>query len=263
MIISPDSADAKDGFPALDIKAVEAQTITVNRMEVQTDDEGPHSDPPPAYSTPPTPPPPLPVSHAPPPPADIRPTNLLSVTKRDGHIRGKYVLDPKLKVPPQMLAPLDEEAGETEETRRNLWLHTRDGFIDADVWVLSDEDADCKCRRKARLGVNTKDGHVSLRLHSTAFSPHIPRTPLSLSLHTHDGHVRLALPRAFTGPLTIRLKDGRYRFSPALSASTTVFSESKGIARCFVGDFAGSGWADAPGDWTGDDAEGVRCVMLS
>ncbi|KAJ7048230.1 hypothetical protein C8F01DRAFT_1006043 [Mycena amicta] len=214
-----------------------------------------HHDPPPAYTIPAPPPaPPAKVHvHGPSPPSDNKPTNHLSLIRRDGRIRGSFVIDPRLKVPAQMLAPL--ETDETDETRRNLYLHSQDGSIDADVWVLSDEDADCKCRGKVRLGVSTQDGNVSLRLHSTAGSPYTPRTPLKLSLHTDDGHVSLSLPRVFRGPLTIRIGDGRMRLSRALSAATTIFSESKGISRCFVGDFAESGWADAPGEWTGDEAE--------
>ncbi|KAF7289716.1 hypothetical protein MIND_01344800 [Mycena indigotica] len=251
MIIVPEF-DLKDpGHASLDAKAVEPQLPSVvNRVEIPYAD-----DPPPAYNAPASPPPPLSPSLAPPPPLDVRPTNHFSLSKPDGRIRGSYVIDPSLKIPAQMLAPLEKD--ETEKTRRNLSLHTHDGSIDANVWVLSDDGADCKCRGRVRVNVRTEDGNVGLRLHSTAPNAYTPRTPIQLSLRTADGHISLALPRSFTGPLTIRLADGRKRFSPAFSAATTVFSESHGVSRCFVGDFANSGWADAPGDWTGDEAEVV------
>nr|GAT50898.1 predicted protein [Mycena chlorophos] len=154
-----------------------------------------------------------------------------------------------------MLAPLEKY--ETEETRKNLWLRTKDGSVDADVWVVGGTGADTewKGRQKAQLGVKTKDGRVSLRLHSLAPSPSAPRTPISLFMKTKDGSLRLSIPRTFMGPLTITRKDARYRFSPALSAVTTVFSDSRGVTRCFVGNLAHSGWADAPGAWGGDEVD--------
>ncbi|KAF7326149.1 hypothetical protein MKEN_00466400 [Mycena kentingensis (nom. inval.)] len=244
-------------LPETDTKAVEpgfvvgelGQDVKVNRVEVS---QMPMDDPPPAYGTPPPAAPPPPPK-APSPPSDIKAANYVTISRRDGAIRGAFVVDPRLKIPAQLLAPLLKD--ETEETRRNINLSTKDGRIDADVWVVSDEEADCKCRRKVRVGVHTGDGNVGFRLHTTATNPYTPRTPLSLKLHTGDGHVNLELPRAFRGPLTVHLHDGRLRLSPALTAVTTIFSESNGISRCFIGDYAESGWADAPGEWTGDEAE--------
>ncbi|KAJ7048232.1 hypothetical protein C8F01DRAFT_1380633 [Mycena amicta] len=214
--------------------------------------DGDEHDPPPVYATPP---PPKVLVHLPQPPwpSDIKPTNHLSLNRRHGRIEGAFVIDPGLKMPAHMLAPLAKD--ETHETRRNLYLRAQNGSIDVDVWVLSAKDAQDDSKFKfpgqgrVRLGLSTQSGNISLRLHA---SPH----PLNLSLHTDEGSVSLTLPRTFCGPLTIRLGYGRMHLSPALSAATTIFNESsKGVSRSFVGDFAESGWADAPGEWTGDEAQ--------
>ncbi|KAJ7048231.1 hypothetical protein C8F01DRAFT_1095482 [Mycena amicta] len=200
------------------------------------------------------------VSESESPPSSIKPTNHLSLSRRYGHISGvKFVIDPRLRVPPQMLALLEQD--EMEETRRNLSLCAQDGGIDADVWVLS-HDLDEEEEKEKEETVK----HCS---------QHTPRRPLSLSLHTTDGSISLTLPRSFCGPLTVRLARGyaRMRFSPAVSKATTVFSEeADGVRRCFVGDFAsaesdeegkgkgtgkGTGkWKEGKGEgkWTGDEA---------
>ncbi|KAJ7048237.1 hypothetical protein C8F01DRAFT_1193551 [Mycena amicta] len=170
---------------------------------------------------------PPPKGHVPQPPSDIKPTNHLSLDRRNGRIEGAFVIDPRLKVLAQMLARLEKD--ETDDTRRNLSLRAlaQDGSIDADVWVLSDDDNDNdeKVRGRVRIWASARKG-VSLRLHSA----HAPRAPpLTLSLHSNDGSISLSLPRTFCGPLI----------------------SSDGVRKCFVG----SGWADAPGKWTGDEAQ--------
>ncbi|KAJ7880678.1 hypothetical protein B0H13DRAFT_1630296, partial [Mycena leptocephala] len=56
-----------------------------------------------------------------------------------------------------------------------------------------------------------------------------------------NGTVTIHLPRTFRGPLHLTTRNGSGRFSDALKAALTTFSEVNSTRRCFVGDFS---------DWT-------------
>ena len=66
-------------------------------------------------------------------PVDSNPTNFLTIVP-PRHLYGVYVIDPLMKIPNILLRSLSD--GETEETRTNALLETKNGSIDADIFVL-------------------------------------------------------------------------------------------------------------------------------
>jgi len=94
--------------------------------------------------------------------------------------------------------------------------------------------------------------------------------PVHLSLYTHDGTIRIFLPRNFTGLLSHKLSDGSLVVSPAMRPHVTMFSSVEGaVGRSFVGEWRASQKRNIPSDdkiaegaassteetWTGDQCE--------
>ncbi|KAJ7624308.1 hypothetical protein DFH06DRAFT_1230147 [Mycena polygramma] len=238
MIITPDS-DSK-------LKDVGAQPdVVVNRTETP-------DDPPPAYmhtdakasvaGPERTSEPPLPL--LPPiltPPSTVKPTNYLSLSRGNGSIKGTYVIDPRVNVPQFLLPPL--AADETEATRRNVFLHTSNGSIDVDLFVVGEATG----KEKVDMLVKSSNGSITVKLHAAP----TPRPPVHLKASSSNGTITLHLPHSFRGPLTLRTRNGSIRFSGTLATNTTTFSEAGGVRRCFVGEFAD--WAERPEGWAGDE----------
>ncbi|KAG8814566.1 hypothetical protein FRC17_001075, partial [Serendipita sp. 399] len=123
-------------------------------------------------------------------PSPPAPSNLVHVFRRDGSIRGEWNIDPDLVIPAAFLANEHEraqamantsgwpfgkkeaEGAQGEEKKKeeasNLTLHTRDGRIQADVWITDSSGggaADSKKEVKpTTLDLYTRDGDVTLRL---------------------------------------------------------------------------------------------------
>lgn len=84
----------------------------------------------------------------------LRPrTNYVSISKRDGSIRGTWSIDSSFQVPEDLLAP----EGAKEE-RHNLSLQTKDGDLSASVSLLSPGP------ERASIFLDTKDGNIKLVL---------------------------------------------------------------------------------------------------
>ncbi|KAF7343858.1 hypothetical protein MSAN_01967100 [Mycena sanguinolenta] len=220
-------------------KEIEQSDIIVNRATIP-------DDPPPAYADSQKTPAAGPVndSLAPIPlPDSVKPINFLSLSRGNTSIKGKYVIDPRIKIPQCMLPPLSED--ETEATRKNVLLHTSNGSIDADVFVIGDVDF----KQKVHMSVKTSNGAVVVRVHASA----APRPPMHIKARSSNGSVTLHIPRSFRGPVTIRTSNGSVRFSDSISTHLTTFSEVKKTRRCFIGDY--TDWTDQPEGWIGDELD--------
>ncbi|KAJ7770014.1 hypothetical protein B0H16DRAFT_1517057 [Mycena metata] len=243
-----------------DVKDIQQLDIIVNRATVA-------DDPPPAYTndsttdndakSPPPPPPPGTAEPSPPPspppqlasvtvPPSVKPTNFLSLSRGNQPIKGTYVIDPRIKIPQFLLPAL--AADETESTRRNAFLHTSNGSIDVSLFVVGDGDY----KQKANILVKSSNGSVVAKLHTTDTAT---RPPVKLCAKSSNGTVTIHLPRTFCGPVTLRTNNGAVRFSDAVAAELTTFSEAQRTRRCFVGDFSGSGWTGEAAGWRGDEVE--------
>lgn len=119
----------------------------------------------------------------------IRPSNLLSVARSGiAPLNGSYVLDPCLNIPATLLPALPASAQGTEDAvRPNLRLETRDGPLDAEVWIVPGAAA-------AMRALTTVSG-VGGRRRSAA----LPVTPIEEKVEA-----RIVL-RSYSGPISLRV----------------------------------------------------------
>ncbi|KAJ6575973.1 hypothetical protein DFH09DRAFT_1150137 [Mycena vulgaris] len=170
-----------------------------------------------------------------------KPTNFLSMSRTNDSIKGTYVIDPRIKIPASVLPTLVPK--ESEATRRNVFLHTKNGTINVDLFIVDDVDAK---GNKVEMMLTSSNGTVTARIHAASSA----RTPFHLIAQSSNGDVTLYLPQSFRGPLTLRTRNGSIRISNALAATTTMFGEADHTRRCFVGDF--SDWTEDI-TWAGDE----------
>jgi hypothetical protein len=79
------------------------------------------------------------------------------------------------------------------------------------------------------------------------------RLPLNIFAATTNGRVDLYLPRSFNGPLRIKLGIGRLRYSNAVAAMITTFSDDEqGMRRSYLGTLDTS-QMDRDAKWEGDE----------
>lgn len=91
-----------------------------------------------------------------------KPTNLLSLVFKDKPIRGCYVIDPLMQIPPSLLPPLN--AGEKDQDRKNLYLRTKDGSIDADIWLIGQDQAASNNGSRTTLSLSSNDGSITAKI---------------------------------------------------------------------------------------------------
>ena len=60
---------------------------------------------------------------------------------------------------------------------------------------------------------------------------------VSIKCQSHNGAIKVLLPRDFTGLVGYRTHNGSTLFSPAVKGCTTTFSLTRGVGKCFIGDW--------------------------
>lgn len=60
---------------------------------------------------------------------------------------------------------------------------------------------------------------------------------VSIKCQSHNGAIKVLLPRDFTGLVGYRTHNGNTLFSPAVKGCTTTFSVTRGVGKCFIGDW--------------------------
>ncbi|KAH7909844.1 hypothetical protein BJ138DRAFT_181534 [Hygrophoropsis aurantiaca] len=179
------------------------------------------------------------------PPSTAQPTNFLSLSERDAHIRGCYTIDPLMRVPASLLAPLKPEM--SEEDRHNLDLRTKDGNIDAEIWLVGrkPEDLPTVSKKRTTLYLYSKDGNVQAKVNTVGII-----APFSLDILARDGRVTVLLPRSFHGPLLLTCRSGNsVILSESIQEKCTPLSTVQRTRRFFVGDTA----VASGDDWDGDE----------
>lgn len=63
------------------------------------------------------------------------------------------------------------------------------------------------------------------------------RQRVSIKCRSQNGAIKVLLPRDFTGLVGYRTHNGTTLFSPAVKAATTTFSVTRGVGKCFIGDW--------------------------
>ncbi|OAX40556.1 hypothetical protein K503DRAFT_714257 [Rhizopogon vinicolor AM-OR11-026] len=176
------------------------------------------------------------------PPA--RPTNFLSLILKDKPIRGCYVIDPLMHIPLNLLPPLSD--GETERDRKNLYLRTKDGSIDADIWLIGQEEAAPKNGTRTTVSLSSNDGNITAKINTVKGV-----APFLLDIYARDGRVVVLLPRSFRGSLLLTTRQSVKLSDDILQRSTTL-STVEHTKRYFVGDVSHFG-----DDWNGDELKVV------
>ncbi|KAG2358137.1 hypothetical protein BDR07DRAFT_1338043 [Suillus spraguei] len=137
---------------------------------------------------------------------------------------------------------------ESEVDRKNLSLHSKNGSIKAEMWLLGAQDAqpfDSKrSTKRTMLNISSDCGSITASVHT------IHRVaPFLLTISTKNGGVTVTLPRSFHGLLLLKVRNGSASLSDTLSANCTHLSQVDLTRRYFVGDFS---MVDES-DWTGDE----------
>jgi len=183
-------------------------------------------------------------------------SNLLSHT-RNTAIKGSYVIDPSLAIPPGFLTPLEVLNGTPLTHRPNLTLKCTSGSIDIDITlrgeaemaVPPDQLADSQ-RTRLWLHVPTKSMTIRLRTSSSG----TPR-PFRLGAACHR-NMNIDIPHTFCGLVNFRPLKGSsssISFSKALQSRLSTLSDgAEGLQRYFIGDV---------GDWKGEAWGGDELLL--
>lgn len=175
-----------------------------------------------------------------------KPTNYLHLFNENSSIRGEYVIDPGMNIPTSLLPPLRPE--ESEGDRKNLSLHSTNGSVDGEIWLLGTRGArpfDSKTSTKRTiLDIGSKNGSATARVHTIQGV-----APFLLTISANNGSVNVTLPRSFCGFLLLTTSHGSVSLTDTLSQNCTHLSQVDLTRRYFVGDLS---MVD-DSDWTGDE----------
>ncbi|KAJ7855018.1 hypothetical protein B0H14DRAFT_2579610 [Mycena olivaceomarginata] len=149
-------------------------------------------------------------------PTDIKPANYISLTPRFNGVKGTFVLDPTLRLPPSMQPHSD---------KLHLGISAVMGEVNAVVYVVGSESL--PSGSKTRMEVSSKMGSTKLVLHAPEC-----RAPLTVNVDSRLGESTLLLPRSFRGPIRLSNTLGEITLSAALRAATVSFGD-----RMFVGEW--------------------------
>ncbi|KAG1871469.1 hypothetical protein F4604DRAFT_1530067, partial [Suillus subluteus] len=170
------------------------------------------------------------------------PTNFLSLILKHKPIRGCYVIDPLIQIPTSLLPPLN--VGETDKDRRNLYLRTKDGSINADIWLIGQEEAAPNNGRRTTLSLSSQDGSITAKINTVKVV-----APFLLDIYARDGSVTVLLPRSFHGSLLLTTRQST-KLSDNLLQRSTILSTVERTRRYFVGDFPHQLFDN---NWNGDE----------
>lgn len=161
-------------------------------------------------------------------------------------VHGTYVIDAGFPPPDHLPNALKESKG------KNLLVHSTHGKIDLNVWLIGDYAANGEeASGRAVLDVGSTNGSVVVnlvRVHSVRNVQEHPMmsvqnslTSRAFVLHAYAGCNALcvAIPRSFTGPVTLSSPYGFIRISDGIKERLTTFSQVKGVRECFIGETTG------------------------
>ncbi|KAF8957386.1 hypothetical protein BDZ97DRAFT_1846538 [Flammula alnicola] len=185
---------------------------------------------------------------------DIKPSNFIHLSRPNSSVKGTWLIEPTLNIPSAFLPPLP--SGETDETRKNIFLESRNGSVDADIFVVpTSTEALARIKHHKRVYIHTtsRNGSVTTKIHEvTPLNTVESRLPLVITSHSANGRVSVYLPRSFHGPIRVKTMNGSVRFSNSVQTLLTSFSDIDRTQRSFLGHFDPSEWEEGA-EWTGDE----------
>ncbi|KAH7925566.1 hypothetical protein BV22DRAFT_1033838 [Leucogyrophana mollusca] len=132
--------------------------------------------------------------------------------------------------------------------RKNLDLRTRDGNIDAEIWLMPpgrvEDPLSGMEKKRTTLYLYSRDGYVSAKVNTVH-----PSAPFLLDIYARDGRVTVLLPRSFNGPLRLTARHGSVVLSDELQQRSALLSTAERTRRYFVGETFGL----TEQDWQGDE----------
>ncbi|KAF6756296.1 hypothetical protein DFP72DRAFT_1066658 [Ephemerocybe angulata] len=168
-----------------------------------------------------------------------KPTNTVSFTKRNGALKGQWVIDPGLVVPSSLLPALS--AGETEEARRNLYVKAHNGALAAVVHLIPRPTAP-DGRTRTTFEASTLNGSVKFALFEAVVKSCQPRRlPISLKLETLNGAIHIGIPRSFKGTIIGKTLNGGVKLSNDVEANVAYDTADGFTRRIFVGELVQDG----------------------
>jgi len=100
-------------------------------------------------------------------PLDIKPSNFTRLQRTNGAVKGTWLVDTSLFIPQSFLPPL--ESDETEETRNNISLQSKNGAVDVDIFIKTpnhDAAGVSSSRSGVRICTSSHNGSVTTRVAS-------------------------------------------------------------------------------------------------
>lgn len=155
-----------------------------------------------------------------------------------------------MPIPASLLPP--KVAALPDSQRKNLYLFSKNGSVEADVMVSSaNEERDAKRQKRATLAAGSSNGSVNLRVRRAGGDITFGRgpTPVQISAASRNGTVRVSIPTGFTGPMMLTTHNGSIKLSPTISARIATETHDIHTKRCFVGDMS----SYDGGEWYGDE----------
>lgn len=188
----------------------------------------------------------------------------------NSRIKGSWIIDPALRIPTAFLPPL--LPNETALTRKNLNLESRNGTVDADVYVMPTRRADRKpSNHRVTIHTSSTNGTVTTTVVSGAINLHRKlstyhqgqhdvtasesektRLPLLISTSSANGRIYVYLPRSFQGLVSVEIRNGSLRYSSDVQALLTPLSDFNRTQRAFIGHLDTSE-LEHNAEWTGDE----------
>jgi hypothetical protein len=178
---------------------------------------------------------------------NIKPSNFIHLNRANESIKGSWLIDPYLSIPSSFLPPPPAEGA-----RSNLILESKNGAIDADIYLLSTSHSNPNTLKFIVIDTQSANGNVKTRLHDTKSLNGEVRLAVRLFTRSCNGSIHVQLPRSFRGPIRIKTINGSVHYSAAMQDHLTHFSELDHVRRSFMGHFNPSQW-DIGVPWEGDE----------
>ncbi|KAF9041614.1 hypothetical protein BJ165DRAFT_1490093 [Panaeolus papilionaceus] len=197
-------------------------------------------------------------------PPSIEATNFVQMIRKEGSVKGTWIIDSTLIIPPALLPPLPD--GTAEGDRKNLHLQSKEGSVYGDVYIKpTSYEVLSTMKRPSKISIYgmSKEGKVELKIHEiqSDIQAGAKRLPLSIKVYAKEGDVRIYVPRSFCGPFRVTTRSSSkscFVLSPGIRAQLSTFSENMKVRQGFIGRFDGP--SDMGGsldltDWDGDVLE--------
>ncbi|RXW22758.1 hypothetical protein EST38_g3118 [Candolleomyces aberdarensis] len=176
-------------------------------------------------------------------------SKFVSLAKPNGAIKGTWSIDPSLIVPAPFLPPL--QRGETDQSRKNLYLKTNNGAITADVTLVTGLSRSTSDARSAvSFEALTFNGSVKFSLRET--SPGQARLPMKINIESLNGAIHVSVPRSFRGIVVGTTFNGNTKPSEEIASQIQFDTEDGRTRRFFIGDFSAEDFSSGS-NWAGDE----------